>query len=68
MLLDEDLLRLSLERNDCAGLVLGHLASGRNLLMIGRLASPGRIWKRRLRFTIQFLTAPLSARRAFTPT
>jgi len=39
MLLDEDLLRLSLERNDCAGLVLGHLASGRNLLMIGRLAS-----------------------------
>jgi predicted ATPase len=38
MLLDEDLLRLSLERNDCAGLVLGHLASGRNLLMIGRLA------------------------------
>jgi len=39
MLLDEDLLRLSLERNDCAGLALGHLASGRNLLMIGRLAS-----------------------------
>jgi tetratricopeptide (TPR) repeat protein len=38
MVLDEDLLRLSLERDDCAGLVLGHLASGRNLLMIGRLA------------------------------
>jgi len=39
MVLDEDLLRLSLERNDCAGLVLGHLASGRNLLMIGRLVA-----------------------------
>jgi class 3 adenylate cyclase/predicted ATPase len=38
MVLDEDLLRLSFERNDCAGLVLGHLASGRNLLMVGRLA------------------------------
>jgi hypothetical protein len=36
--LDEDLLRLSLGRNDCAGLVLGHLASGQNLLMIGRFA------------------------------
>jgi len=38
MVLSEDLLRLSLERNDCAGQVLGHLASGENLLMIGRLA------------------------------
>jgi hypothetical protein len=39
MLLDEDLLRLSRERNDSAGLVLGHLAAGRNLLMVGRFAA-----------------------------
>ena len=36
--LDEDLLRVSRQRNDSAGLVLGHLASGRNLLMTGRFA------------------------------
>jgi class 3 adenylate cyclase/predicted ATPase len=34
--LDEDLLRLSRERNDCAGLVLGHLSSGRDLMLVGR--------------------------------
>ena len=37
--LDEDLLRLSRQRNDSAGLVLGHLSSGRNLLFAGRFAS-----------------------------
>jgi class 3 adenylate cyclase/predicted ATPase len=37
--LDEDLLRLSRERNDSAGLVLGHLSSGRNLMLAGRFAS-----------------------------
>jgi predicted ATPase len=37
--LDEDLLRLSHERNDSAGLVLGHASSGRNLLSAGRFAS-----------------------------
>jgi class 3 adenylate cyclase/predicted ATPase len=37
--LDEDLLRLSHQRNDTAGLVLGHLSSGRNLMIVGRLAS-----------------------------
>jgi predicted ATPase len=37
--LDEDLLRLSRQRNDPAGLVLGHLSSGRNLMLSGRLAS-----------------------------
>jgi len=37
--LAEDLLRLSLRRNDSAGIVLGHLSSGRNLMFIGRLAS-----------------------------
>jgi class 3 adenylate cyclase/predicted ATPase len=36
--LDEDLLRLSLQRNDSAGLVLGYLASGRNLFFVGKLA------------------------------
>jgi predicted ATPase/class 3 adenylate cyclase len=37
--LDEDLLRLSQERNDSAGLVLGHASSGRNLIYAGRFAS-----------------------------
>ena len=37
--LDEDLLRLSGECNDAAGLVLGHLSSGRNLMSSGRFAS-----------------------------
>jgi predicted ATPase len=37
--LDEDLLRLSRQRNDSGGLVLGHLSSGRNLLAAGKFAS-----------------------------
>jgi predicted ATPase/class 3 adenylate cyclase len=37
--LDEDLLRLSRQRNDSAGLVLGHLSSGRNLMYGGRFAA-----------------------------
>jgi predicted ATPase len=37
--LDEDLLRLSHQRSDSAGLVLGHLSSGRNLMIVGRFAS-----------------------------
>ncbi len=37
--LDESLLRLSRQRNDAAGLVLGHYSSGRNLMFAGRLAS-----------------------------
>jgi class 3 adenylate cyclase/predicted ATPase len=37
--LAEDLLRLSRQRNDSAGLVLGHLSSGRSLLMVGTFAS-----------------------------
>ncbi|MGB6396969.1 MAG: AAA family ATPase, partial [Bradyrhizobium sp.] len=36
--LDEDLLRLSRQRNDPAGLVLGHYSSGRNLMFSGRFA------------------------------
>jgi len=36
--LDDDLLRLSRERNDTAGLVLGRLSSGRNLMFVGRFA------------------------------
>jgi predicted ATPase len=36
--LAEDLLRLSLPRDDSAGLVLGHLASGRNRFIGGRFA------------------------------
>ena len=37
--LDEDLLHLSRRRNDSAGLVLGHVSSGRNLMFAGRFAS-----------------------------
>jgi predicted ATPase len=37
--LDEDLLRLSGQREDSAGLVLGHYASGRTLMFTGRFAS-----------------------------
>jgi predicted ATPase len=36
---DESLLRLSRQRNDSDGLVLGHLSSGRTLMLVGRLAS-----------------------------
>ena len=36
--LAEDLLRLSLQRGDSAGLILGHLTSGRNLFIGGRFA------------------------------
>jgi class 3 adenylate cyclase/predicted ATPase len=38
----EDLLRLSLQRNDRGGLLLGHFACGRNLILVGRLASSRR--------------------------
>jgi predicted ATPase len=37
--LDGDLLRLSRQRNDSAGLVLANYSSGRNLLFLGRFAS-----------------------------
>src|SRR5207237_2060624 len=37
--LDEDLLDLSRRRNDSAGLVLGHMASGRTLMYAGKFAS-----------------------------
>jgi predicted ATPase len=37
--LDEELLRLSRQRNDAAGLVLGHLSSGRTLFFAGRFVS-----------------------------
>ena len=37
--LDEGLLRLSRQRGDSAGLVLGYHSSGRNLMVLGRFAS-----------------------------
>jgi len=37
--LDEDLLHLSRQRNDTAGLVLGHLSFGANLMFVGRFAA-----------------------------
>jgi predicted ATPase len=36
--LDEDLLRLSRQRNDSGGLVLGYDSSGRTLMLVGRFA------------------------------
>jgi predicted ATPase len=39
--LDEDLLRLSRQRNDTVGLLLAHASSGRNLWFVGRF-SPSR--------------------------
>jgi class 3 adenylate cyclase/predicted ATPase len=39
MLLDEDLLRMSRQRNDITGLVLGHLSSSRNRFVGGQFAS-----------------------------
>jgi hypothetical protein len=37
--LDDDLLRLSRQRADSSGLVLGHLSSGRNLMLAGGFAA-----------------------------
>src|SRR5207244_7394122 len=37
--IDEDLLRLSRQRNDSAGIVLGYDASGRELMLAGRFVS-----------------------------
>ena len=36
---DEDLLRLSRQRNDTAGLLLGHVSSGRTLMFVGRFGA-----------------------------
>jgi hypothetical protein len=36
---DEDVLRLSGQRHDSAGLVLGHLSSGRTLMLVGKFAA-----------------------------
>jgi predicted ATPase len=38
-ILEEDLLRLSRQRKDDAGLVLGHMSSGRTQMLVGRFAS-----------------------------
>jgi len=37
--LEEDFLRLSRQANDSAGLILGHLSIGRNLMVLGSFAS-----------------------------
>jgi len=37
--LDEDLMRLSRQRNDAAGLILGHLSAGVNLMFAGMFAA-----------------------------
>jgi class 3 adenylate cyclase len=55
--LGEDLLRLSGQRDDTAGLILGHLSCGRALMLLGRFAS-----------MIRSSTARLFIRPQFTPT
>jgi class 3 adenylate cyclase/predicted ATPase len=37
--LDEDLLRLSKQRNDSAGLIMAHFSAGRDLMVLGKFAS-----------------------------
>jgi hypothetical protein len=54
--LDDDLLRLSRQRNEPAGLFLAHQSRGRNLMFAGRLVAPDRIWKRRLHSVIRIPT------------
>jgi class 3 adenylate cyclase/predicted ATPase len=49
--LDEDLLRLSRQRSDSAGLVLGHISSGRNLMFVGNfMASRSHLEKALARY------------------
>jgi len=64
--LDEDLLRLSRQRNDSVGLVLGHTTFGLNLLSDGKFALARS--KTRLHSAIRSLPACLSIRWEFTPT
>ena len=65
--LDEDLLRLSRQRNNSAGLVLGHYAPVETWCLPAGLLRPGRIWRRCLRFMIQSPIARLSIRPEATP-
>jgi class 3 adenylate cyclase len=60
--MDEDLLRLSRQRNDSAGLVLGHFSTGQNLILRGRFALSLSHFEECLRFMIRSLTARLSVR------
>jgi class 3 adenylate cyclase len=48
--LDEDLMRLSRQRNDAAGLILGHLSAGVNLMFAGMFAASRSHLERRLRY------------------
>ena len=67
--LDEGLLRVSRQRNDSGGLVLGHLSSGRTLFFAGRFASSrSHLEEGHARFMIQSPTARLCNRLEFTPT
>ena len=45
--LDEDLLHLSRQRHDSAGLILGHYSSGRNLRKRRTMRALGTVWQRR---------------------
>jgi predicted ATPase len=65
--LGEDLLRLSDQRNDTAGLVLGHLSSGRSLMYAGKFASSRLRLEEVLRCTTRSPTARFFITPASTP-
>ena len=66
--LDEDLLRLSRQRHDSAGLAMAHLSSGRALMFAGRFAPSQANLEEVLSVLIQSPTACLSIKPASTPT
>jgi hypothetical protein len=59
---DEDLLRLSSQRSDAAGLVLGHASSGRDLFFVGRFKSSRSHLEETLGSMIRFPTRRLCIR------
>jgi class 3 adenylate cyclase len=65
--LDEDLLRASRQRNNSAGLVLGHQSSGRDLMFAGRFAPSRSHLQEMLSLTIQSSTTRLSVRSDLIP-
>jgi class 3 adenylate cyclase/tetratricopeptide (TPR) repeat protein len=65
--LNEDLLRLSRQRNDSAGLVLAHYSSGCSLMFAGRLASSRAHLEQAIAVYASTSDQSLVQRAAFTP-
>jgi predicted ATPase len=65
--LDEDLLRLSRQRDDSGGLVLGHLSFGRNLMLAGRFAESRSHLERALALYDPILHQSLTRQTAIHP-